>query len=57
MLGGSARQWQVTCVCGWRVRGTRDEVVTAVREHGQRAHNLDLTDEQIMAQAVSDGPG
>jgi predicted small metal-binding protein len=51
------RHWQVTCPCGWRVRGTRDEVVAAVRGHARSAHNHELTDEQIMAQAVPDGPG
>jgi predicted small metal-binding protein len=56
MVSGRARRWQVTCACGWRARGTRDEVVAAVREHGRSAHNLELTDEQVMAQAVPDGP-
>jgi hypothetical protein len=46
--------WQVTCVCGWRTRGTRDQVVAAVQEHGHTAHNQELTAEQVMAQAVPD---
>jgi predicted small metal-binding protein len=52
----SARVWQVTCVCGWRTRRTRDEVVAAVRDHALAAHGLAPTDEEIMAQAVPDGP-
>jgi predicted small metal-binding protein len=47
--------WQVTCACGWRTRGTREKVMSAVREHGRSAHGVDLTDEQIMAQAVPGG--
>ena len=56
MTSHSARQWQVTCACGWRTRGTRDEVVAAVREHGRSAHNVELSDAEVMAQAVPDGP-
>ena len=48
----AARQWQVTCQCGWRTRGTRAEVVVAVQEHGRSTHNVDLSEEQVMAQAV-----
>ena len=31
----STRQWQVTCVCGWRTLGTKGEVVSAVIGHGK----------------------
>ena len=48
----SARQWQVTCACGWRTRGTKDEVVTAVQEHGRAAHAQELSEEQVMDIAV-----
>ena len=48
----SQARWQVTCQCGWRTRGTRDQVVAAVQEHGRTAHGLALTDDQVMAQAV-----
>ena len=47
-----AARWQVTCRCGWRTHGTRDEVVAAVQEHGRTAHQMELTEEQVMAQAV-----
>jgi hypothetical protein len=56
MASGRTGQWQVTCACGWRVHGTRDEVVAAVREHGRAAHGVELTDDQVMAQAVPYGP-
>ena len=45
-------QWQVTCQCGWRVHGPRDMVVVAVQEHGRTTHALELTEEQVMAQAM-----
>ena len=47
-----AARWQVTCQCGWRTRGTKAEVVAAVQEHGRTAHQVELTEEQVMAQAV-----
>jgi predicted small metal-binding protein len=53
----SSGQWQVTCPCGWRVNGTREHVVQAVQAHGREAHNQDLTEDQVMAQAVpGEGP-
>lgn len=47
--------WQVTCQCAWRVRGTKEEIVPAVQEHGRRVHNLETTEEQVMALAVPVG--
>jgi predicted small metal-binding protein len=46
-------QWQVTCVCGWRTHGSKDAVVSDVQEHGRTAHGQELTDEQVMQQAVA----
>jgi predicted small metal-binding protein len=48
-------QWQVTCQCGWRTAGDRTAVVRAVQDHGRTAHNVELTEEQVMAQAVTTG--
>ena len=48
----SARQWQVTCVCGWRTLGTKEEVVSAVIGHGKETHSQDVTEEQAMSQLV-----
>ena len=48
----SSGQWQVTCVCGWRVHGTKPVVVSAVQEHGRTAHNQELSEEQVMSQAT-----
>lgn len=56
MPDDEARRWQVTCQCGWRVHGTRNEVVAAVQVHGREAHRMELTPEQVMAQAVPMSP-
>lgn len=48
----ASAQFQVTCQCGWRTRGTKEVVVQTVQEHGREAHNMDLSEEQVMAQAV-----
>ena len=48
----STRQWQVTCVCGWRTLGTKEDVVTAVIEHGQVTHDQGVTEEQAMSQLM-----
>ena len=48
----STRQWQVTCVCGWRTLGKKEEVVSAVITHGRDTHSQEVTAEQAMEQAV-----
>ena len=49
----STKQWQVTCVCGWRTNGTKVEVVSAVIDHGKDTHSQDLTEEQAFSQAIA----
>ena len=48
----STRQWQVTCVCGWRTLGTKDDVVSAVIAHGRDTHSQDVTEEEALSQVV-----
>jgi len=43
---------EVTCMCGWQCRGTEDEVVTQVQQHGREAHGAEATREEILALAV-----
>ena len=31
-MQAQAMQWQVTCVCGWRTRGMRDEIIKALND-------------------------
>jgi predicted small metal-binding protein len=40
---------EVTCQCGWQTRGTEEEVVAAVQEHGRTAHGIETTREQVLA--------
>jgi len=51
-MSEQSAQFQVTCQCGWRVKGARDTVVQAVQAHGREAHNRDLTEDEVMQQAV-----
>lgn len=41
----------VRCDCGFEARGTRDELVLMVRQHGVDVHNMTVTDEQVLAMA------
>lgn len=41
--------WQVTCQCGWRTQGEKDEVVATVQAHGREAHQQELTTEDVLA--------
>lgn len=50
--GSASMMWQVTCQCGWRTRGAKDEVVVAVQAHGREAHGLETTEEEVMQLAV-----
>jgi predicted small metal-binding protein len=43
---------EVTCLCGWRVRGTEDEIVSQVQAHGREAHGIDSTRDEVLALAV-----
>ena len=40
---------EVTCVCGWQTRGSQEEVILDVQQHGRTEHGQDLTPEEIMA--------
>jgi predicted GNAT family acetyltransferase len=42
---------RILCVCGWEKVGTKDEVIPAAQEHGRRVHNMDSTEEEILARA------
>ncbi len=41
----------VRCDCGFETRGTEEELVPAVQKHGQDAHNMRVTREQVLAMA------
>jgi hypothetical protein len=44
--------WQVTCPCGWRARGSKAEVIQAVREHGLVDHGVETSEEEATARAT-----
>lgn len=44
--------WQVTCPCGWRTNGTREQVVAATQEHGRVNHLQEPSEPQVMDLAV-----
>jgi len=46
----------VTCACGFEARGTEDELIPLVQQHGRDVHNMPVTAEQVLAMAV-DAPG
>jgi predicted small metal-binding protein len=41
----------VKCDCGFEVRATEQELIPAVQKHGQEAHNMSVTREQVLAMA------
>lgn len=43
---------EVTCLCGWQVRGTLDEVVEGVIRHGRDVHGIESSRDEILALAV-----
>ncbi|MEX2204301.1 MAG: DUF1059 domain-containing protein [Actinomycetota bacterium] len=43
---------EVTCMCGWQTRGTEDEVVAAIQDHGDEVHGRRPSREEILALAV-----
>jgi predicted small metal-binding protein len=43
---------EVTCICGWRIRGTEDEIVDEVIAHGRDAHGVESTREEVLALAI-----
>jgi len=42
---------EIVCDCGWRARGTEEELVEAAQRHGREAHDMVPTPEQVRAVA------
>jgi len=49
---------EVTCRCGYVMRGSKSELIEKVREHGRSAHQLEVTPAQVRAlwRMVDDPP-
>ena len=52
MQSENPRQWQVTCVCGWRTLGKKEDVVFSVIAHGRDTHQQEVTEQEAMSQVV-----
>lgn len=44
---------EVTCECGFTARGTEEELIPIVQQHGKQVHGMDVTREQVLAQLKS----
>ena len=42
----------VRCDCGFETRGSEEKLVHAVQKHGQEAHNMSVTRDQVLAMAA-----
>jgi predicted small metal-binding protein len=40
---------EVTCRCGWTVRGTEDDVIAQVQAHGRETHGIETTADEVRA--------
>ena len=38
---------EVTCRCGWTCRGSEDEVISQVQEHGRTTHGIETTADEV----------
>jgi predicted small metal-binding protein len=55
-------EFEVTCDCGWSIRGSEESVVKATIDHGRSVHQIELTQEQARdtarpIDATGDGDG
>lgn len=43
---------KVECHCGWKVEGSREEVVSQTQEHVMKVHWTEATEEDVLEMAV-----
>lgn len=43
---------EVTCMCGFQARGTEDEIVALMQEHGLADHGAASSREKILSMAT-----
>ena len=49
---------EVTCRCGWVIRGSKSSIIAQVQEHGRTAHQQEITPAEVRAiWRVVDGHG
>ena len=49
--------FEVTCRCGWTCRGSADEVIAQVQEHGRITHGIETTADEVRATWHAVGSG
>jgi len=49
---------EVTCRCGWTIRGSRSEVISGIQQHARTEHGRELSAAEVRAiwRTVEDGP-
>jgi predicted small metal-binding protein len=49
---------EVTCRCGWSVRGSEAAVISGIQAHAKADHNVELTPADVRARwrVVDEGP-
>lgn len=47
----TSTELSVRCDCGLEMRGSEEKLMPAVQKHGQKAHNMSVTREQVLAMA------
>jgi predicted small metal-binding protein len=40
---------EVTCRCGWMIRGSQDDVIAGLQEHARSAHDRELGADEVRA--------
>lgn len=43
--------WYARCDCGWESRAPKARLVGQIQEHAREIHDLEITEEQALAQA------
>ncbi len=43
---------EITCMCGWKTRGTQDEVIDAIQAHAWSDHGVRPTREELIARTI-----
>jgi len=49
--------FEVTCLCGWTCRGSEDEVIAQVQEHGRTTHGIETSADEVRATWHAVEPG
>ncbi len=47
----TSAEFLVRCECGFETRGFAEKLIPEVQKHGQEAHNMSVTREQVLAMA------